>query len=154
MTFKNARPEVAAVPLLSALQAAPGLAVGLAAGIGAGALHALTGPDHLATLAPLSLDAESAQPRGGWRVAAAWGVQHRHGDSRWPGAEHTGHLRLPVGIGCVHGIARGRALLWLLPGMGCRLGSWSPIWQVLGSQESSLWLTLPACLPAPGAAAC
>lgn len=65
VTFKNARPEVAAVPLLSALQAAPGLAVGLAAGIGAGALHALTGPDHLATLAPLSLDAESAQPRGG-----------------------------------------------------------------------------------------
>lgn len=37
---------------------------------------------------------------------------------------HAKHLHLPAGIGCVHGIAGGGALLWLLPSLGL------PNWQM------------------------
>ena len=47
----------------------------LAAGLGAGALHALTGPDHLAGVAPF---AASAGKRA-WRVGVAWGLGHAAG---------------------------------------------------------------------------
>jgi hypothetical protein len=42
------------------------------AGIGAGALHALSGPDHLLGVAPHV----AARPAGAWRVGAAWGTGH------------------------------------------------------------------------------
>lgn len=41
-------------------------------GLGSGALHALSGPDHLVSLAPLSL----GRVRAGWRVGLLWGVGH------------------------------------------------------------------------------
>ncbi len=43
----------------------------LTTGLLFGALHVLSGPDHLAAVAPLSLRA-----RGAWRVGLAWGLGH------------------------------------------------------------------------------
>lgn len=47
----------------------------LAAGLLAGAFHVVSGPDHLAAVAPLAI----RQPRGGLRIGAAWGVGHASG---------------------------------------------------------------------------
>lgn len=41
-------------------------------GLGSGALHALSGPDHLVSLTPLSV----GRARGGWAVGLLWGVGH------------------------------------------------------------------------------
>jgi hypothetical protein len=49
------------------------------AGIGWGALHALSGPDHLLALAPDSV----ARPRGAWRLGAWWGAGHAAGTAAW-----------------------------------------------------------------------
>ncbi len=51
--------------------------MGLAAlvGLGSGALHAVSGPDHLLSLAPLSLGLR----RKAWRVGLLWGVGHALG---------------------------------------------------------------------------
>ena len=46
--------------------------LGWLAGLAAGAAHALSGPDHLAAVAPLALDA----PRGSWRLGLRWGAGH------------------------------------------------------------------------------
>lgn len=40
--------------------------------LGSGALHALSGPDHLLSLAPLSV----GRRRGAWRVGLLWGLGH------------------------------------------------------------------------------
>jgi len=45
------------------------------AGILAGLLHVFTGPDHLAALAPLSLQAK----RRAWAVGFRWGLGHSSG---------------------------------------------------------------------------
>ncbi|MCP3143195.1 HupE/UreJ family protein [Pyxidicoccus xibeiensis] len=42
------------------------------AGLGSGALHALSGPDHLLSLAPLSV----GRRHGAWRVGLLWGIGH------------------------------------------------------------------------------
>ncbi|WP_246137609.1 hypothetical protein [Myxococcus llanfairpwllgwyngyllgogerychwyrndrobwllllantysiliogogogochensis] len=42
------------------------------AAVGSGALHALAGPDHLLSLAPLSV----GRRRGAWRVGLLWGFGH------------------------------------------------------------------------------
>jgi nickel/cobalt transporter (NicO) family protein len=47
-----------------------GIAVLIA--LGSGALHALSGPDHLLSLAPLSV----GRRRGAWRVGLLWGLGH------------------------------------------------------------------------------
>ena len=44
----------------------------LLAGLSSGALHALVGPDHLLSLAPLSIGRRS----GAWRLGLLWGVGH------------------------------------------------------------------------------
>lgn len=44
-------------------------------GLAAGAHHALTGPDHLAGVAPLTVSKE----RAGWRIGAEWGLGHASG---------------------------------------------------------------------------
>ncbi len=44
-------------------------------GFAAGALHVLSGPDHLAAIAPLS----AARPRRPWAVGARWGLGHAGG---------------------------------------------------------------------------
>lgn len=44
-------------------------------GLGSGALHALSGPDHLVSLTPLSV----GRARGGWAVGLLWGVGHGAG---------------------------------------------------------------------------
>lgn len=44
------------------------------AGIGSGAVHAVAGPDHLLSLAPLSVGRARA-----WRVGLAWGLGHALG---------------------------------------------------------------------------
>ncbi|ATB28240.1 hypothetical protein [Melittangium boletus] len=51
--------------------------MGLAAlaGLGSGALHAVSGPDHLLSLAPLSLGLR----RRAWRVGLMWGLGHALG---------------------------------------------------------------------------
>ena len=45
------------------------------AGLGSGALHAVSGPDHLLSLAPLSLGIG----RRAWRVGLVWGLGHALG---------------------------------------------------------------------------
>lgn len=45
------------------------------AGLGSGALHAVSGPDHLLSLAPLSLGIR----RRAWRVGLLWGLGHALG---------------------------------------------------------------------------
>ncbi|HLM42325.1 MAG TPA: hypothetical protein VK458_00600, partial [Myxococcaceae bacterium] len=45
------------------------------AGLGSGAIHAVSGPDHLLSLAPLSLGVG----RKAWRVGLLWGVGHALG---------------------------------------------------------------------------
>lgn len=44
-------------------------------GLAAGAVHATTGPDHLAVVAPLA----ARDARGGWRIGARWGLGHALG---------------------------------------------------------------------------
>ncbi|HLE19870.1 MAG TPA: nickel transporter, partial [Vicinamibacteria bacterium] len=44
------------------------------AGLAAGALHALSGPDHLAAITPLSI-----QNRRAWRLGLRWGLGHALG---------------------------------------------------------------------------
>lgn len=44
-------------------------------GMGSGALHALAGPDHLISLAPLSV----SRRRGAWRIGLLWGAGHALG---------------------------------------------------------------------------
>lgn len=41
-------------------------------GAGSGALHAVTGPDHLLSLGPLAL----SRPRAPWRIGLMWGIGH------------------------------------------------------------------------------
>jgi len=41
-------------------------------GLGSGALHALSGPDHLLGVAPHAV----GRRRGAWRVGVAWGAGH------------------------------------------------------------------------------
>ncbi len=47
----------------------------LLAGVAAGALHALSGPDHLAAITPLSM----SQERNAWRIGLRWGLGHAAG---------------------------------------------------------------------------
>jgi len=47
----------------------------LAAGLGSGALHALSGPDHILGVAPHAV----GRRRGAWRVGFAWGAGHAVG---------------------------------------------------------------------------
>jgi hypothetical protein len=51
------------------------MGVAVLAAIGSGALHALSGPDHLLSLAPLSV----GRRRGAWRVGLLWGIGHALG---------------------------------------------------------------------------
>lgn len=54
----------------------------IAAGLAAGAVHAATGPDHLAGVAPMVVGSADASGRTGaraWRVGAAWGLGHAVG---------------------------------------------------------------------------
>ncbi len=48
------------------------------AGIGAGAAHALAGPDHVLSLAPLAVGRRDA-----WRVGLRWGLGHGAGTLCW-----------------------------------------------------------------------
>jgi len=41
-------------------------------GLTAGAIHAVAGPDHVLSLAPVSV----GRPRGAWRVGLLWGIGH------------------------------------------------------------------------------
>lgn len=45
------------------------------AGLAAGLLHVLSGPDHLAAVAPLAADGD----RGRWRTGLQWGIGHTAG---------------------------------------------------------------------------
>ncbi len=67
---------MAAEPLLSliALGSASAAVVALGAGALAGLLHALSGPDHLAAVAPLSVSGDRAT-----RVGFGWGIGHTLG---------------------------------------------------------------------------
>jgi hypothetical protein len=47
----------------------------LFAGLAAGLLHAFSGPDHLAAVAPLAADSE----RGHWKAGLQWGIGHTLG---------------------------------------------------------------------------
>lgn len=44
-------------------------------GLSSGALHAVSGPDHVLSLAPLSV----GQRHGAWRIGFAWGIGHALG---------------------------------------------------------------------------
>jgi hypothetical protein len=47
----------------------------LFAGLVAGAVHVVTGPDHLAAVAPLAVDARASA----WRAGLRWGLGHSAG---------------------------------------------------------------------------
>lgn len=49
------------------------------AGIGFGALHAVTGPDHVLSLVPEAV----ARPRGAWRAGLSWGAGHGLATAVW-----------------------------------------------------------------------
>ncbi|MBL8863366.1 MAG: hypothetical protein JNK02_15330 [Planctomycetes bacterium] len=51
------------------------IATALALGLAAGALHALTGPDHVAGVAPFA----ARRGRAAWRTGVAWGLGHAAG---------------------------------------------------------------------------
>lgn len=51
------------------------MAVVLLYGAGSGALHAVTGPDHVLSLGPVALE----HPRNSWRIGLLWGVGHALG---------------------------------------------------------------------------
>lgn len=53
----------------------PHLLLTLLTGLTAGSAHVLSGPDHLAAIAPLAVD----QRRKTWRVGLSWGVGHSTG---------------------------------------------------------------------------
>jgi hypothetical protein len=62
--WKNARP-------MPTLQLVSTIGIGLLAGVH----HALSGPDHLAGVAPLATD----KGRGAWRIGVGWGLGHASG---------------------------------------------------------------------------
>ncbi|WP_373049285.1 hypothetical protein [Vulgatibacter sp.] len=87
--------------------------MGLAAiaGISSGALHAIAGPDHVLSLAPLSV----GRKRGAWRIGLLWGLGHALGT-----AAAAVILFLAVSAADLHGVdswAEGIAGLALI-GMG------------------------------------
>ena len=51
------------------------MTVALLYGAGSGALHAVTGPDHVLCLSPAALE----QPKASWRIGLAWGAGHAIG---------------------------------------------------------------------------
>lgn len=51
------------------------MTVALLYGASSGALHAVTGPDHLLCLSPAALE----QPKASWRIGLAWGAGHALG---------------------------------------------------------------------------
>jgi len=51
----------------------------LLAGLVAGTIHALSGPDHLAAITPLSISHHESKAGGAWRVGLRWGLGHAGG---------------------------------------------------------------------------
>src|SRR5690349_608280 len=51
------------------------MALAIISGLGSGALHAVTGPDHVLSLAPLAI----AQRRTAFRLGLVWGIGHALG---------------------------------------------------------------------------
>lgn len=51
------------------------MTVALLYGAGSGALHAVTGPDHVLCLSPAALE----RPKASWRIGFVWGVGHALG---------------------------------------------------------------------------
>ncbi len=60
-------------------------------GLGSGALHALSGPDHLVSLTPLAM----GRPRG-WHVGLLWGLGHGLGTLLLGGLLLLGAAQLPL----------------------------------------------------------
>jgi sulfite exporter TauE/SafE len=48
-------------------------------GLLAGSLHVLTGPDHLAAIAPISIQGKSSSIFGNWQIGFRWGLGHTSG---------------------------------------------------------------------------
>ncbi len=70
------------------------MAVAVLLGAGSGALHAVTGPDHVLSLGPAAL----RRAEGSWRVGLAWGVGHALGTLvlAVPALVVTGLVNLPA----------------------------------------------------------
>lgn len=51
------------------------MVIALLAGLAAGAVHVLSGPDHLAAVAPLTVDQREKR----WRIGLTWGLGHAAG---------------------------------------------------------------------------
>ncbi len=51
------------------------MSLALLTGLGSGAVHAVSGPDHVLSLAPLAV----GRTRGAWRVGLSWGLGHAVG---------------------------------------------------------------------------
>ena len=51
------------------------MSLALLTGLGSGAVHAVSGPDHVLSLAPLAV----GRARGAWRVGLSWGLGHAAG---------------------------------------------------------------------------
>jgi hypothetical protein len=64
------------------------------AGLAAGSVHAVSGPDHLAAVTPLTV----SSGRPGWRTGALWGVGHAVGVALWSGLALGARELLPPGL--------------------------------------------------------
>ncbi len=87
---------------------------GLAAGIAAGAVHVLTGPDHLAAVAPLSITR-----RAGWSVGVAWGMGHALGSGLLVAAALILQQILPIDQFTDLSAGAEHLVGYLLLGLGC-----------------------------------
>lgn len=68
------------------------LLMAVAAGWLAGSIHALSGPDHLAAIAPLTV----SMPKRAWRVGVRWGLGHALGCALLVSAAFSLHAWLPL----------------------------------------------------------
>lgn len=68
------------------------IALGIAAGLGAGVVHVVSGPDHLAALSPLAL----ARGRSAWKLGVRWGIGHSLGATAIVGLALAARERLDL----------------------------------------------------------
>jgi len=104
--------------------------VAFLAGVAAGLLHVISGPDHLAAVAPLASDRE----RGPWLTGLQWGIGHTLGvlliavlllllKEQLPLAAISAYSERVVGVSLIMIGAWGLRRAWVLRGSGAEVHS-------------------------------
>jgi hypothetical protein len=86
------------------------------AGLGSGAIHAVSGPDHLLSLAPLSV----GTGRRAWRVGLLWGLGHALGTLLCAAAVAMAAAALDLDVLSTYGDRLAGVALLVTGGMGLR----------------------------------